>query len=383
MQKTPFIALLVFALLFFHIKGYGQNNYLDINGKLPQFNPGPYSLSDFYANQVLLSKKVDSVYATLSDTQRVAQMIVSSIGKAGQPFDKVQRLVEKGYIGGVNVMGDTETSHSEQIAGLMASSLKHLQLPLLFCMDAEPSLMNNRMPYYAHPLKTNSLKDSAACMREALRISKALKQKGILLNFAPVADLSNQNTAITHRSFGSDIDSVIWLNKIFISTSEGMGVVATVKHFPGHGLVSGDTHHRKVYIDGELKELPVFSELIKMPAYALMVGHLTIINNPKYGTHNLPATCSPVIIQNLLQDELGYKGLIITDALGMNASAQIENIGLKASQAGCDILLMPTDEFNLLCQLVSALQSDPAYQLQVEKSVKKILRMKLCLGLMD
>ena len=95
------------------------------------------------------------------------------------------------------------------------------------------------------------------------------------------------------------------------------------KHFPGHGRVAGDTHKKLVYIDGELTELGLYPPMIEAGVLSIMVGHIAVENNDKYSTDGAPATLSPTIVNDLLRDELGFKGIIITDAMNMGAVAEI------------------------------------------------------------
>lgn len=115
-----------------------------------------------------------------------------------------------------------------------------------------------------------------------------------------------------------------------------------------------------------------------------MVAHITVRNNEKYGTDGLPSTCSRTIVNDLLKEELGYKGLIITDAMNiMKAVTIIDNAPLLASKAGCDVLLMPIDEKETIDSILAEMKKDEAYKEQVYDSVKKIVRMKICLGLLE
>ena len=175
---------------------------------------------------------------------------------------------------------------------------------------------------------------------------------------------------------------MISLSKQFIKTTQEQGIVATAKHFPGHGLVSGDTHKKSVYIDGDLQELEVYPPLIDAGVLSIMMAHITIENNPKYSTDGLPASCSRKIVTGLLKEELGFKGLVITDALNiMKAVTIIDNAPLLASKAGNDMLLMPIDETETINSILAEMSIDSIYRQQVYQSVKKIIRLKVYLGL--
>ena len=157
---------------------------------------------------------------------------------------------------------------------------------------------------------------------------------GIMHNYTPVVDMSADNEAITNRTFGSDPVQVVSLASAFIHTSQSLGVAATAKHFPGHGLVSGDTHNQLVTIDGEMKEIANYIPLIQQGVLSIMVGHIAIINNEKYQTDGLPSSCSRVIVTGLLKNEMGFNGIVITDAMNMGAVQKIENASLKSVEEG-------------------------------------------------
>jgi len=340
-----------------------------------------YSLKDYLTENEDIRYKVDSIFNSLDDTGRVAQTIISSIGKLGKDIEYVKQLIKDRRIGGVNVLGDEKENQKKQLVELSQINTNSGAVPLLYSMDAEPSLLNSRSIGSQYVKNTNEIIDSNDCIIQVTRINNELIYLGIKHNYAPVCDVSLNNTAIKNRSFGSDYPRIISLSNVFINETHKSNILATAKHFPGHGLVKGDTHKQKVFIDGSLKELSIYEELIENGVLSIMVAHLTIINNDKYNTGDIPATCSKKIITGLLKSELGFKGIIITDALGMQAAKNIEDMPLKASMAGCDILLMPEDEEKTLFSILAEMEENEEYKYQVYESVKKILRMKVCLGL--
>ena len=130
-----------------------------------------------------------------------------------------------------------------------------------------------------------------------------------------------------------------------------------------------------------MKEVENYIPLIKDEVLSIMVAHLAIRNNNTYNTNGLPSTCSKKIVTHLLKDSLGFKGIIITDAMNMGGVVNVSHNGLKAAQAGCDQLLMPVDEKEVLFDILSEIQKDENFKKSVYESVKKIIRMKICLGL--
>ncbi|MFK8061152.1 MAG: glycoside hydrolase family 3 N-terminal domain-containing protein [Polaribacter sp.] len=339
-------------------------------------------LNQFYEYNPALEHKVDQIFNSLSDTERVAQMIVTSAGELGKPKSIVYKLAKENKIGGIVFLKGTTESHKKMIDSLNAISISKNQLPLLFSIDAEPSLFNGRLKGTKPLLNTIDIKTEKQSDSVATIINKQLLDIGFHQNFAPVVDISPENEAIRDRSFGNDKNKVIKLSNQFIKTTQEQGIIATAKHFPGHGLVKGDTHKKSVYIDGELQELNMYPPLIKKGVLSIMIAHITIKNNTKYGTNNLPASCSRKIVTGLLKEELGFKGLIITDALNiMKAVTIIDNAPLLASKAGNDMLLMPIDERETINSILTEMDKDAAYKTQVYESVKKIIRFKIALGL--
>jgi beta-N-acetylhexosaminidase len=338
----------------------------------------------FFSNDKTLEAQVQKFFDAMDERARVAQMIVTSAGDLGKPDKEVYQLTQDNQIGGVVFLKGTKQHHKAMIDSLNAISTSKGFAPLVFSIDAEPSLFNGRLSGFDPVMNTIDIKTEEASDSIAEIISRHLLEVGFHHNFAPVCDLSPQNEAIKNRSYGSDRDHVVAMSRAFIESSQEMGIVATAKHFPGHGLVKGDTHKKSVYIDGELKEIDVYPPLIEAGVISIMVAHITVRNNEKYGTDGLPSSCSRTIVNDLLKEELGYEGLIVTDALNiMKAVTIIDNAPLLASKAGCDVLLMPIDEKETIDSILSEMDQDADYKKQVHESVRKILRLKICLGLLN
>lgn len=340
-----------------------------------------YSLNDFYSNNNELNKNVDSIYNSISSRQRIGQMIVTSYGINGRPSEVIDKLLEAGDIGGVIYMKGTHDTHLSNTL-----KLNHLNsgLPLMYSMDAEPSLLGGRISSLPKVLKTKDIKTIHDNDSITKLICNELNAIGVNLNYAPDCDLSTSNAAIGSRSYGSKQGIVVKMANSFINTSANHNILTCAKHFPGHGLVVGDSHFGRVKISGEMKELEVYKELIKNPKlYSIMIGHINVEKNEKYNTMGLPSSCSPVIIKELLKKELGFKGLVISDGLGMHALKSVGIPGFEASKAGCDILCMPSDEVEVIEAILNEIKSNRKYAQQIEQSVKKIIRMKFCLGLFE
>lgn len=353
-------------------------NTLFCLGQEKQFN-----LQDFYDYNPILEHKVDVIFQSLTDSERVAQMIVTSAGELGKSNKVVKSLVRENKVGGVIYLKGTKESHKNLISELNKIAIENNQLPLLHSMDAEPGLLKGRIKGSQQLIDAIKIKTPKECDSIVRIIDRELLDLGVRQNFAPVVDISPNNEAIKSRSFGNDKNNVIKLSKAFIKTTQEEQIIATAKHFPGHGLVKGDTHKQSVYIDGALQELDIYKPLINSGVLSIMVAHITVKNNDKYSTNGLPASCSRNIVTDLLKNRLNFKGLVITDAMNiMKAVTIIKDAPLQASKAGCDMILMPIDETNTRDQILAAMNTDETYKQQVYQSIKKILRLKICLGLL-
>lgn len=340
------------------------------------------TLNNFFDYDPIIEHKVDLVFNTLNDTTRVAQMIVTSAGELGKPENVVLKLANENKIGGVVFLKGTKENHKQLIDNLNNISNLQKQIPLLFSIDAEPSLLNGRLQGIDLIMNTIDIKTVKQSDSIARKISAELLKIGFHQNFAPVCDISPENEAIKNRSFGNDKKNVIALSKQFIQTTQEEGLIATAKHFPGHGLVIGDTHKKSVFIKGKLQELDVYPPLIQEGVLSIMTAHITIKKNKKYETNGLPASLSRNIVTDLLKGELGFKGLVITDALNiMKAVTIFKDAPLKASKAGNDMLLMPIDETETINSILNEMANDSIYKEQVYQSVKKIIRLKIFLGI--
>lgn len=340
-----------------------------------------YTLHDFYSSNESIDKKVEKILSDLDPKERIAQMIVVAAGTNGKPTARVDGLIREKAVGGVLMLSGEKDQVKRLVHRFDSLASQYGLLPLIFSSDAEPSLINRKIKGTQIVPKTVELETIEICDSVATIISDELLSMGIQHNYAPVVDLSPNNEAITNRTFGNDSITVVKLSNAFIKTSQEKGVAATAKHFPGHGLVSGDTHYKLVTIDGEMKEVNNYKSLIDNGVISIMVGHIAVVNNARYETNGLPSSCSKEIVTDLLKRELGFKGIVVTDAMNMGALQTIENASLKAVEAGCDMILMEPNEIKLLEDIFIKYNNYVAFKNQIDQSVRKILRLKVCLNL--
>jgi beta-N-acetylhexosaminidase len=379
-MKSINITLISLFLLF---QSCAQSSEKDMKRK-PTVQPTvsySFQLSDFLSENEKLSVEVDNVFSQLDDTAIVAQLIMPAVGRLGQTKETIDLHINHRIIGGVLMLNGTKDEFSSWIRDFEEKNKINGNLPFLYSADAEPSLVNRKIVGSTPVKKANELKSIDEVRSVAQTISKDLKSIGINYNFSPVVDMS-PNKTVGFRSFGEVPANIIPWSDAFIQTTQQNNIIATAKHFPGHGLVSGDTHKALQVIDGEMKEIKNYPELIENGVLSIMVAHIAVQNNNEYNTDGLPSTCSEKIVTNLLKESLGFKGLIVTDAMNMGGVINVANASSKAISAGCDIVLMPLDAKKAHDEILNLYRKDSAFKARVDESAKKIIRMKIVLGLL-
>ena len=341
-----------------------------------------FSIKDFLTENQDLEFKTDSIFNSLSENERVAQLIMPAAGKYGKSHEIINGLIKDGLIGGILMLNGTVDEFTKWIKGYNDLNSNNGNLPFLYSADAEPSLVNRKIMGSTPVKKANEIESIEEVESVTQKISTDLNQIGINYNFSPVVDMS-PNSTVGYRSFGKNPENIIpWSNQ-FIQTTQKNNIIATAKHFPGHGLVSGDTHKSLQVINGDLQEVKNYPPLIQNGVLSVMVAHIAIENNLAFSTNGLPATCSPKIVRDLLRDSLNFQGLIVTDAMNMGGVRNVPNNTIKAIAAGCDILLMPADARLAHEVLLDAyINNLDGIQTTMDSSVKRIIRMKICLSLL-
>lgn len=336
-------------------------------------------------------KWVDSVYNSLSQRERIGQlfMVAAYSGGKNKNSELIDRLIENRQIGGVIFMQGTA---AEQ-AVLTNRFQKKAQVPLLIGMDAEWGLGMRltgikNLPKQMTLGATNNPKLSYELGKI---VAEQCKRLGVHIDFAPVVDVNNNplNPIINFRSFGDDKDLVTRMGIGYMKGLQENGVMASAKHFPGHGDVSVDSHEDMPIINKSKEELMnmelyPFSKLIKEGVQSVLVAHLhvPVIDN----TPHASSTISRKIITDLLKKEMGFNGLVFTDALNMSGLTKYYPNGetdLRAFLAGNDVLLFSQDVPLAIQKIEKAIQSNKEREKDLENSVKKILAAKYDAGLND
>jgi len=239
------------------------------------------------------------------------------------------------------------------------------------------------------PLEHDAIKDSSIVEKVGRRIGEHAKRLGVHINFAPVVDINTnpKNPIIGNRSFGEDRENVAKMGVAFTKGMESVGVLSSGKHFPGHGDTASDSHHALPIINFPRKrldslELYPYKKVIEAGLSSVMVAHLEVpaLEMKK----ELPSSLSEQIIAGILKEEMGFKGLVFTDALNMKGAADRGKSGdveLAAFMAGNDILLMPTALEEAKKKLLKFYDRGKITEERLAHSVKKILKAKYKVGL--
>ena len=339
-----------------------------------------FSIDDFLKENQKLEMLTDSIFASLTNKQKISQLIMPAAGKYGKPHETINGLIKDGLIGGILMLNGTVEQFTTWIKEFNTLNQSRGNLPFLYSADAEPSLVNRKIMGSTPVKKANEIDSIQEVKSVTQKISSDLNKIGVNYNFSPVVDMS-PNSTVGYRSFGKNPENIIpWSNQ-FIQTTQQNNIIATAKHFPGHGLVSGDTHKSLQVINGPLKEIQNYPPLIKNGVLSIMVAHIAIENNEIFSTDGLPSTCSRKVVHDLLRDSLKFDGLIVTDAMNMGGVRNVPNNNTKAIAAGCDILLMPADARKAHGELMIAYNDDNMKE-TINASVRRIIRMKICLGLL-
>ena len=336
-------------------------------------------------------KYADSLYAKLSMDERIGQLYIVALytNKDQNHISGVRKLVEQERIGGIILMQDD----AEQEIALVNEFQKKSRVPMLFGMDAEWGLYQRIKTAHKFPwaMTLGAIQDNNLVYEMASKIAEDAKKMGIYWNFAPVVDVNTnpKNPIIGNRSFGSDVQNVIAKSLAYAQGLQDNGVLAAIKHFPGHGDTDVDSHLDLPVVKHSLErlnkiELTPFKALMDKKIGGVMIAHLYVPQLEK--GKNIPASISYDIVTNLLKNKFRYEGLVITDALNMNAVAKKYPAGeldLRAFKAGNDVLLFSQDVPTGKKLIKEAIQKGEISEKRLEESVKKILKTKYLLGLQN
>ena len=332
---------------------------------------------------------VDKTYNSLSQDEKLGQLfIVALYTNKGEEFiNQIRNIVKNEKIGGLILMQDDAAREINLVNEFQSQS----KVPLMIGMDAEWGVFQRIAKAHKYPwaITLGAIQDKNLITEMSAKIAEDCKRMGINWDFAPVVDVNTNpnNPIIGNRSFGSDVNNVVNSALAYSNGLQDNRILAAIKHFPGHGDTDKDSHLDLPVVSHNLErlekiEIAPFKALMNKGIGGVMVAHLYVpsLENEK----GIPASVSKKIVTGLLKEKLGYKGLIITDALNMGAVANKFKAGeldAMAFKAGNDLMLFSQDVATGKKLIQQAIDKGEISQNRVEESVKKILLTKYYLGL--
>jgi len=343
----------------------------------------------FFKSTSQENKWVDSLFNQLSLDEKIGQlfMVAAYSNKDAEHVKSVEKLVVDQKVGGL-IFFQGGPVRQAKLTNYYQSKAK---TPLFIGIDAEWGLSMRLDSTYRYPwnMTLGAIQDLKLIEKTGEQMAHQSKRMGIHFNFSPVIDINTnpKNPIIGNRSFGENKFNVTERALALMNGLQKHGVFATGKHFPGHGATETDSHYTLPIINFTKEhikdvELYPYKNLINRGLASVMVAHLSV---PSFDDRKgYPSSISYNIVTDLLQKELGFNGLIFTDALNMKGASNFKKPGeidLEALLAGNDILLFPEDVPVAVEKIKEALVSSKLTKERLELSVKKILHFKYKSGL--
>ncbi|MBR5248992.1 MAG: hypothetical protein IKV28_00185 [Bacteroidales bacterium] len=350
----------------------------------------PSQTQKWNANELAREKVVNEILAGMSLEEKIGQLYVVSFSSRQTPerLAQTEKLIRKYQLGGLILM----YSDLQPASDLMNRWIDLPKVPFLMTIDAEWGLAMrfDDVVMFPQQMQLGSLATPDLVYEMGLQVGEQLRRIGMQVNFAPDVDINNNpmNPVINVRSFSEDREKVTTYSAAYLKGMQDAGIAICLKHFPGHGDTSVDSHHALPLLNFDRTrldslELYPFRELIRTQAIDMvMLGHLEV---PALDPTGTPSSLSKPIVTDLLKNELGFDGIVITDALGMKGVAEHiapEQIPLAAFQAGVDILLMPQEVEASIKQIKKAVRRGKVERAELDERVRKVLRLKYDLGLL-
>ena len=354
-----------------------------INKKEP-VNNETYHSKDMKA----IEDKVEKIMEDMTIEEKIGQMIFAFYNK-DVVDDELKDIITNTKIGGFVLFAKNFSTY-EKTLSFIKEVKEYNSIPLFISIDQEGGKIQrlnelrdvsvSDIPYM---YDLGSMNDKELSYNVGKVIAEELRVFGINMDFAPVLDIysNSLNTVIGKRAFGSDYKTVTDNALSLAKGLEDNGIIPVYKHFPGHGDTIIDSHEDLPIITKSREELLnfeliPFKRAIESGANIIMVGHLAV---PSITKDNTPASLSKKLISDFLKDELGYRGLVITDALNMKALTNYysdDELCPIAVKAGVDLLLMPPSPKVCLTSVINEIQKGNISIDRINESVRKILKLK-------
>lgn len=331
---------------------------------------------------------VDSVFNSLSIDEKIGQLIMvpAYSSKGNEYIMQLIKMVKENRVGGIIAMQGGPMRHINMVNQLQAAS----KTPLLVAIDAEYglSMRLDSCIKYPYGFTLGAINSDSLIFKLGADLGRQCKRLGIHINFAPVADVNSNplNPVIGFRSYG-DNPKVVYQKAVAYGLGlQSQQVLATFKHFPGHGDAQKDSHftlpvitHNKAQLDSI--ELVPFRNAVKQGIGAIMTGHLSV---PALDSSGVAATLSKLIVHDLLIDEYGFEGLVVTDAMNMEGIEEQndnEAAEVKALIAGNDLLEFVLNPAKIIRAVKKAIANGQISAESIDQKCRKILMVKRWAGL--
>jgi len=382
MNKTP-IRTIAIAILFLIAAG---SISADAFGKSKSKSKPSFSKWQAQSIFSFSDSKTEKTLKQMTLSEKIGQMIIAQTeARSGITTDRATqqlgRLVQEGKVGGIMFMKGDAFS-----AALLSNYFQSLTArPLLMSADMERGLAMRLSGATEFPpnMALAATKETKFAFEMAKAIAKEARIVGIHQNYAPTVDLNINpaNPIINTRSFSDNPALAIAMSNAVIEGLQSNGIAATAKHFPGHGDVTVDSHLSLPVLNADRArldayELQPFKAAIDQGIISIMTGHLAV---PKLTGTMEPASISKTIVTDLLRKDLGFTGLIITDAMNMKAlynGNNVAEISVKAVQAGNDLLLFSPDPELAHNAILNAVENGVIPRENIDASVRRILQLK-------
>lgn len=340
------------------------------------------------SDKELLNKEIQDKIASMTLREKIGQMLIISTNKT-EYDEELELLLKEVKPSGVVLFSNNITTYENTvklITGIKGSS----NIPMLIGIDQEGGRVQRikdmsdvnilTIPYMFEVGKT---KDKELAYNVGKVVAKEIAAFGINLDFAPVIDIFSNpnNTVIGQRAFGTDAQTVIDMAIPFANGMMSEGIIPVYKHFPGHGDTESDSHielpiSSKTKEELLEKELLPFKAAIENDAQIIMTAHIAL---PSITGDYTPATLSTKVINDILRQDLGFKGVVITDAVNMGAISDnytSEEVYKYSINAGVDIILMPEDAKEAINIIEKLVNDGTITETRINDSVKRILTLK-------
>jgi beta-glucosidase-like glycosyl hydrolase/CubicO group peptidase (beta-lactamase class C family) len=334
------------------------------------------------ADHVAMNRWVDSVYATLTQEEKVGQLFMPIAEPNKRWKGKIAGYIQHQKVGGLLFSKGTLAQQAEVTNYAQSIS----EVPLLIALDGEwgLSMRLTDAPKFPHNMIVGAITDDSLLTLYGREVARQCREMGIHVNFAPSLDVHSNpdNSVIGTRSYGENPSNVARQGIAFARGMESNGIMAVAKHFPGHGDTSADSHNTLPTIRhsrGRLEEVELypFRKYVNAGLSGIMSGHLNV---PELQTRGLPASLSPAIGVDLLKKEMGFEGLTFTDGMAMKGVSNHPEASVRALLAGNDVILGVTNQQKAFESVDEAVTSGFLPDSLLEKKVRKILSYKYILG---